>query len=205
MKKFVCIAFLIVLPYLVAEAEIRTKKTGKILSVEFYIPKDSTALFENEEPVTWPYIENDIRKVVEEVARQKCKTLIFYDKEGKIFKAFKGKDQLTIKFINYSIESLECTKYIQGEVIGKKTVQKNSAKYRMDTYLNGKLYDTYESDWTSGWFAPTTSTYKSEGHTFVTKTYYLAPSSETIEVRAPGKYVKTEGYTIFAESVYRLE
>ncbi len=52
------------------------------------------------------------------------------------------------------------------------------AQYHSDIYRNGVKESSYSSDWTSGYFAPTTSTYKSGGVTYTTKTYYTPQKIE---------------------------
>lgn len=52
------------------------------------------------------------------------------------------------------------------------------AQYHSDTYRNGVIESSYSSDWTSGYFAPKTSTYKSGGVTYTIKTYYTPQKVE---------------------------
>jgi hypothetical protein len=49
---------------------------------------------------------------------------------------------------------------------------KTPPQYHSDTYKNGKLVDTYSSDWKQGPFPASSSTYKSGGDTYITKTYF---------------------------------
>lgn len=205
MKRMFFFALLIALSMPTTWADIKTRKEGKTLLVDFLISKDSTALFQEDSIPQWSYFEKDIQDALNAVAQQKCNAMIVYDKDGQIYKIFKGKDQLTMKHIKDICDGMTYTKHIDGDVIGKKTVKRNVAKYRQDTYLNGKLQSRYESDWSSGWFAPTTSTYKNGGDTYETRTYYYPPTTETVEIRGPGEDVKIEGYTVFAEMVYRHE
>lgn len=205
MKRIFVVILMIVLSAITAKTEIKTKKEGKILLVEFYIPRDSTALFESDSTMSWSFVEKDLQDALIHASQGNYRSMIIYDKDGDIFMIFKGKEQLTMSHISEKIDQLGYIKHIEGEIIGKKTIKRSVAKYRQDTYLNGKLHDTYESDWSSGWFAPKTSTYKSGGDTYETRTYYLPPSSETVEVRGPGEDVEVKGYTVFAEKVYRQE
>lgn len=46
------------------------------------------------------------------------------------------------------------------------------AQYHSDVYKNGRLESEYSSDYTQGFFAPKTSTYKSGSDTYTTRTYY---------------------------------
>lgn len=49
---------------------------------------------------------------------------------------------------------------------------KKPAQYHSDTYKDGKLISAYASDWSQGYFSPSSSTYTSGGATYKTKTYY---------------------------------
>ena len=189
-----------------AMAEIKTRKEGKTLLVEFYYPKD-TALF-GTDSLSLDYIMRDIRDAFSEAANLKCTGIILYDKSGEASNIIVGKDIIKIPDaklaeIRQSIEDMSETQYIQGKVTGQKRVTASGAKYRQETYLNGKLQSTYESDWSAGWFAPETSTFKSGGDTYVTKTFYVPPRSEMKEIREQGTSTLIPGNVVYARKMYR--
>lgn len=189
-----------------AMAEIKTRKEGKTLLVEFYYPKD-TSLF-GTDSLSLDYIMGDISEAFSLAATQKCNGIIFYDKDGGTSSVIVGKGvihspEAKLAEIRESIEGMWETQSIPGKVIGHSTVRTSGAKYRQETYLNGKLQSTYESDWSAGWFAPETSTYKSGGDTYVTKTFYVPPKSETKEIREPGTSRIIDGNVIYTRKMYR--
>lgn len=192
---------------IVAMADTKTKKTGKTLLVEFYYPKD-TSLF-GTDSLSLEYIMRDIGEAFSEAASLKCTGMILYDKDGGTSNVIVGKGVIKspegkLSEIRESIENMRETQYIPGKLIGHTTVKRSGAKYRQETYLNGKLQSTYESDWSHGWFAPETSTYKSGRDTYVTKTFYVGPQSETKEVREQGTSVMIPGNAVFARKMYRV-
>ena len=79
------------------------------------------------------------------------------------------------------------------------------AQYHSDTYKNGRLESEYSSDWTQGYFAPKTSTYKSGGDTYTTKTYYT-PVRYKYEWSRPVKETKIiqKGETIRLKEIYKI-
>ena len=205
MKRIICLALVLMTVSPVIWADIKTRKEGKVLVVDFYIPRDSTALFESDSLMSWSFIEKDLQEVLDIASQQKCNAILLRDKKDEYFKIVKGKEYLTMDYLKGIIDEMSHTTFVPGKVIGHEKVRASGAKYRQETYLNGKLHDTYESDWTSGWFAPKTSTYRSGGDTYVTQTFYVPPADKIIEKREPGKEVKIEGYIVFAEDVYRRE
>ena len=176
-------------------ADIKTKKNGKTLMVEFYYPNDSS-LF-GTDSLSLDYIMKDISEAFSEAAAQNCTGVILYDKDGGTAQVIVGKN--VIKAPEGKLQDLRQS----IEVIGHSTVRTSGAKYRQETYLNGKLQSTYESDWSAGWFAPETSTYKSGGDTYVTKTFYIPPKSETKEIREPGTSRIIDGNVIYTRKMYR--
>lgn len=78
------------------------------------------------------------------------------------------------------------------------------AQYHSDTYINGKLESEYSSDWTQGYFAPKTSTYKSGRDTYTTKTYYT-PVRYKYSWTRPVKETKLiqKGETIRLREIYK--
>lgn len=205
MRKLLIITALLSVSF-VTKGEIKTRKEGKTLIVEFFYPK-SSELFD--EQITIDYISKDISDAFAQAQEQKCNTMLFCDNKNNFFRIFKGKEQIVAKeeatnAIIKAIEEMDEWEDVPGKIIGKKTVKSSGAKYRSETYLNGKLKDTYESDWSAGWFAPETSTYQSGSDIFVTKTFYVPPKTETIYERAPGeRQLKESGVKVFAKQVYR--
>ena len=188
-------------------ADIKTKKNGKTLMVEFYYPNDSS-LF-GTDSLSLDYIMKDISEAFSEAAAQKCTGVILYDKDGGTAQVIVGKNVIKaperkLQDLRQSIENMRETQYIPGKVIGQTISKTVGAKYRQETYLNGKLQNTYESDWSSGWFAPETSTFKSGGDTYVTKTYYVPPRKETQDVREPGTSVDIDGNVVYTRKMYRI-
>lgn len=189
-----------------AMAEVKTRKEGKTLLVEFYYPKD-TSLF-GTDSLSLDYIMKDISEAFSEAAAQKCNGIIFYDKDGGTSSVIVGKGVIQspegkLSEIRESVEGMWETQFTPGKVIGHSTKRTSGAKYRQETYLNGKLQSTYESDWSAGWFAPETSTYRSGSDTYVTKTFYVAPKSEIKEIREQGTSVLIPGNVVYARKMYR--
>lgn len=208
MRKLIACIALLSLSILTATAEIKVKKENKILLIEFYYPKDSVSDLFNENDLGMDYIVKDLREALITADREKCNTAILYDREGGMFKIIKGKEKFhdveaTIESLVGDIEGMSYTEFKEGKIIGERKVRDAGAKYRQDTYLNGKLQSTYEADWSQGWFAPTTSTYKSGADTYETRTYYLPPSTKTVYDREPGTNVTVPGSMVFTKKMYR--
>jgi len=101
------------------------------------------------------------------------------------------------------IEEMKSFDFVEGK---EKRIERVNipSKYRSETYLNGELIDTYESDWDSGYFKTTTSTYKSGKDTYLTKTFYVPP--KTIEKEyATGESVEVAGIVNFVNKVYFIK
>ena len=202
MKRIVVALALIVAFEFCSMARIETQKSGKYLAVKFYAP--------NLESVTEELFIKDYWDAIEFAKAKKCHTISFYGNDGFTFCFIKGYEEIE-KADRYLAELLEkipsmaTTEFIQGEKIGTERVSVAGAKYRQETYLNGKLHDVYESDWDSGPFAPRTSTYISGGDTYVTKTFYVAPKHADKAKYGEGSYVTTPGITVFAKKTYHFD
>ena len=160
-----------------AMAEIKTRKEGKTLLVEFYYPKD-TSLF-GTDSLSLDYIMGDIGEAFSLAATQKCNGIIFYDKDGGTSSVIVGKGVIhspegKLSEIRESIEGMWETQFIPGKVIGHSTVRTSGAKYR-----------------------------QSGGDTYVTKTFYVPPRSEMKEIREQGTSTLIPGNVVYARKMYR--
>lgn len=81
---------------------------------------------------------------------------------------------------------------------------RTKAQYHSDTYINGKLDSQYTSDWESGYFAPSESTYKSGNNVYRTKKYYTAPKIERKwERKVIEQRIVKKGETKKLEEIYK--
>ena len=89
---------------------------------------------------------------------------------------------------------------------GRKYVCINKAKYVSETYCNGKLENTFESDWDGDYFEPERSTYKSNGDIWITKTYYKPPYYDYVETY-PGSFSDSPDERVkkFVDMMYILK
>jgi hypothetical protein len=202
MKRMIICVFFLIAFELILSARIETQRNGKYLAVRFYA--DSLEI------VTEEYFAEDFWNAIAIAKAQKCNTISFYGNDGFTFCFINGKDEINMADVYLddilkNIAGMEEQKYIQGEEIGSERVTVSGAKYRQETYLNGKLHDVYESDWDSGPFAKRESTYRSGGDTYVTKTFYVPPKHTNKAKYAAGSYVTIPGIVVFAEKTYTLE
>lgn len=200
------IAFLITVSLTSMMADVKVRKDGKILLVEFHMPQ-STDLY-NEGSLSMDYILSDMKGALETASAQKCNTIVIYDNNGQIMKIIKGKERIndiqgTLGMMKGYIEDMAHTETIPGKIIGVSNRKTGNARYRQETYINGQLQSSYETEWTQGPFETKSSMYKSGNDIITTKTFYLPPSYETIMNREPGTTVEIDGPTEFVKKAYR--
>ena len=200
-RVFVYLAFLFALEINV-DARIETQRSGKYLAVRFYAP--------NAESVTEEMFTKDFWDAIEVAKKTKCHTISFYGSDGFTFCFIKGVDEIEkadiyVSEILEKSPEMETKDYVQGEQIGTTRETVAGAKYRQETYLNGRLHDVYESDWDSGPFAARTSTYTSGRDVYVTKTFYVAPKHANKPKYGEGSYIVTPGIVVFAKKVYHFD
>jgi len=180
-------------------ADFRANKSGKVLIVEL------TATPNTE--ITMELIKEDFLKAMSKAVSLKCKALELKDKNGEYYFIVVGKEELLQPDKHFDrlakqIEAMKTSTFIKGEA--KVIKYKTSAMYVSETYLNGKLKDTYESEWTSGPFTPKTSTYRTGLDTYVTKTYYRPPQTKESIEYGPGTSTTIPGIINFAEKCFYI-
>ena len=184
-------------------ASIRTEKTSKNLIVDFYATRNTEIDFE--------YIEKDIRQAFSKAIQQKCNSILFRNNKGSFFKIIKGKDEVTkveyyINEIKNEIDAMSIIDYKEGKLLRTEKTRISGPKYRSETYINGRLDSTYETDWTLGYFTTETSTYKSGNYTYVTKTFYVPEKYDIKEIRETGtKTIIQSGISSFVTETYHIE
>lgn len=162
---------------------------------------------EQSEDITMERLEKDFSDALREAALHKAKKFILYDNEGTPFMIIQGKDEISqvarqTDSLKARITRMETSEFIPGEIIGTEQIMVSGPKYKSVTYMNGKVIETYEADWEGGCFAPTTSTYKNESNTLVTRTYYIEPKYRTQNIYGPGTTVAVDGLKNFVDKVY---
>ncbi len=174
--------------------------------------KTLTAFFSaaDDEIVTMDSFKRDWYDAVQYAIDNKYKCLIFQGANGEYFQVIKGNEQLYNadwywSVLEGKIAKMGSTTYIQGEEIGRENVKVSGPKYVSETFINGKRDSIYESDWHNGPFPTETSTYKSGGDTYVTKTYYRPAKYEEKIKYAPGKRIVVTGIEEFAKQTYFRE
>ena len=75
-------------------------------------------------------------------------------------------------------------------------------QYHSDTYKNGKLVETYSSDWNQGPFSASSSTYKSGGDTYITKKYYTPAKYDYVKPIKERKIIK-KGEDVKLSEIYK--
>lgn len=180
-------------------ATVVTKKSGKSLIVEFHTKSLSEVSIE--------YIETDFRKAMAEANNQNSSTVLFKDNVGNFYKIVKGKDKISqvdqcCNELKNEIAKMAVHSSVQGEKIKTERVKLRNPQYRSETYINGRLDSTYETDWTTGYFPPETSSYKTGNRTYVIKTYYVPEQYGMKDVFAPSYTITTQGIQIFINKVY---
>lgn len=184
------------------EAKVKLEKVSKVAVARFYT--------DNYDLVSMKTVEQDFLSALREAQTMKVKTFMVYDNEGRPYLIIKGREEMhqENKHLNRlmaAIEDMTTRKFEKGKVVSSRQVMTSGPKYRSETYLNGKLTDTYETDWDAGYFKPSTSTYKSSSGTYVTKTFYIAPKYRTEYTYEQGTTTIIEGIHNFARKVYILE
>ena len=184
------------------DAKVRIEKVSKIAVARFYI--------DNYDSVSMQIVEQDFVDALKEAQTMKVKTFMLYENSGGPFLIIKGKEELFqvdkyLEELKKRIENMTTRDFKQGEVKSSRQVLASGAKYRSETYLNGRLTDTYETDWDAGYFKSSTSTYKSSSGTYVTKTFYVAPKYKTEYTYEKGTTTTIEGIYHFARKIYTLE
>lgn len=184
------------------DAKVRIEKVSKIAVARFYI--------DNYDSVSMQIVEQDFVDALKEAQTMKVNTFMLYENSGGPFLIIKGKKELFqvdkyLEELKKRIENMTTRDFKQGEVKSSRQVLASGAKYRSETYLNGRLTDTYETDWDAGYFKPSTSTYKSSSGTYVTKTFYVAPKYKTEYTYEKGTTTTIEGIYHFARKIYTLE
>ncbi len=152
-------------------------------------------------------IKQDFYNALEEAKVRHCSNVAFRNKEGMFFLIIKGKDCINNPNDEYdklmmTIEQMEEKTYIPGKVISSHKRNAGNAKYHSDTYVNGNLTNTYESDWRGEPFPRKESTYRSGNDTYKTVTYYTPPTYIVDEEREPGTYDITPGIDVFIRNTY---
>ena len=185
-----------------SEAKIKTEKAAGALIVRMYIDDYAN--------VTMELLEQDFAEALSVAQKRKCKTLMIYDNSGNPYYIVTGKEKFQqtdkqLEKLREIVDGMTTTEYIKGKVKSSKQVKVCGPKYRSETYLNGRLVDTYETDWSQGPFKATTSTYRTSGDTYLTKTFYVPAKYKTEEEYEPGTSIVKEGILRFAEEVYYLE
>ena len=185
-------------------AEIKTEKHGKTLIVKFYT--------DGYNQVTEERFQNDFTNAMQVAINQKCTAVAFKDNTGGWYKIIKGKKELQfikthLDKVMLEIEKMQITETKRTQKPSKRPISTGKAKYRVDTYINGILESTYETDWEGDYFEPSTSTYTSGQYKCVTKTYYVPKETIYIDVMVPiyETMVITKGITAFAEKVYFIK
>lgn len=184
------------------EAKVKIEKVSKVAVARFYI--------DNYDSVTIQMVEQDFVDALQKAHTMKVNTFMLYSNSGSPFFIIKGKEEMLqvdkhLSELKKKIDDMTTRDFKQGEVKSSRQVLASGAKYRSETYLNGRLTDTYESDWDAGYFKPSTSTYKSSSGTYVTKTFYVAPKYKTEYTYEKGTTTTIEGIYHFARKIYILE
>ena len=184
------------------DAKVKIEKVSKVAIARFYI--------DNYDQVSMETVEQDFLNALREAQTMKVKAFMIYDNTGSPYLIIMGKEEMLQedKYLNEltkKIEDMTTRNFERGEVKSSRQVMASGPKYRSETYLNGKLTDTYETDWDAGYFKPSTSTYKSSSGTYVTKTFYVAPKYRTEYTYGEGTATTIEGIHHFARKVYILE
>ena len=184
------------------EGKVKLEKVSKVAIARFYI--------DNYDLVSMETVEQDFLNALREARTMKVKSFMIYDNEGRPYLIIKGKEEMLQenKYLNRlmtAIEDMTTRNFERGKVKSSRQVMTSGPKYRSETYLNGRLTDTYETDWDAGYFKPSTSTYRSSGDTYVTKTFYVAPKYRTEYTYEQGTTSIIEGIHFFARKVYILE
>jgi hypothetical protein len=103
----------------------------------------------------------------------------------------------------YEFKDFDEFENIYGDSV--KTSITTPAQYHSDTYKNGVEESSYSSDWTSGYFAPKTSTYRSGGDTYTTKTYYTPQKIEyRWERQIKGRKIVRSGERFRLSQIYKV-
>ena len=208
MKKILIIIIsLIAFSSQTVEAKFKIEKVSyKIAVVRFYI--------DNYDYVSMQMVEQDFVDALQEAHTMKVKTFILYSNSGMPFLIINGKEEMLqvdkyLDKLKKEIDDMTTYEFQQGKVKSSRLVFVSGAKYRSETYLNGKLSDIYESDWDAGYFKPSTSTYTcrtSNGmDVYVTKTFYVAPKYKTEYTYEKGTTTTIQGIYHFARKVYITE
>lgn len=186
----------------IIEAKVKIEKVSKVAVARFYI--------DNYDYVSMQMVEQDFVDALQKAQTMKVKAFMLYSNSGGPFFIIKGKEEMLqvdkhLDELKKKIDDMTTRDFKQGEVKSSRQVLASGPKYRSETYLNGKLTDTYETDWDAGYFKPSTSTYKSSSGTYVTKTFYVAPKYRTEYTYEKGTTTTIEGIYHFARNIYIIE
>lgn len=183
-------------------ATIITKKDGKLLLVEFHA--ESIAAVDTET------IVKDFNDAFDMAIQKKCNSIVFKERNGEFYMIVSGAEEVKAKDkyldkLRTDIDGMATEESTLGEVIATHKEMVSGPKYRVETYHNGKLYSTYETDWSHGYFRPETSTYRSGSITIVDKKMYVEPKYKEVNTYNGSVTVRTEGYEVLAHRLYIIE
>ena len=179
-----------------SSASIITEKQGKYLAVSFI----------DDGNVSEETVKQDFYDALAQALAKKCSSVAFRDKNG-IFYYVNGKESLRnadgefLKFMD-EINKMQTESYVPGEVIGTRKVWVSGPKYHLDTYCNGIIESTHESDWEHGPFAKQESTTRIGNDTYKTVIYYTPDRYKTVEIREPSEKIITPGIDVFISKAY---
>ena len=163
----------------------------------------------NGDSITIEQFRNDYDTMVKMATDKKCKTLVVMDAQDQVFTIINMSvsPQDCFGRLETAIHSYDEIIILSPEEVKVEEIQHHEkAKYKSDTYINGKLDNTYESDWDMGPFEKKQSTLTYvDGDVYTTVSYYVPPRdwTEKKERRIPARTAKVTNMTKATERFYK--